>query len=88
MPETPVPFDVTQMVEQYVRNELRNAERFENSDPLDESGIVSLHLLASRIYASGFDAGTRVQNERDSRASQREIARLRKNLETTTGERP
>jgi hypothetical protein len=83
MPETPVPLDVTQMVERYVSNEIRNAEQYENHELLDESGISALHQVAARIYAAGFDAGTRVESERANRAAQRETATLRKALTAT-----
>lgn len=64
MSETPVPYDVTRSIEQYVEDELRNAEKFTNRTPLDESGIYSLHLLASRIYAQGFEAGVGAESVR------------------------
>lgn len=64
MPETPVPSNVVALVEQYVHSELDNAKKYENRDPLDESGIWSLHRLASEIYAAGFNDGVRVEDER------------------------
>lgn len=60
----PVPGHVVSAVEEYVDSELSDAEKYTNSTPLDESGIWSLHRLAARIYAMGFDAGERIEAER------------------------
>lgn len=54
-------------VEAYVREELRDAAKYDNSTPLDESGVWSLHALAAHIYALGFEAGERAE-DRKSRA--------------------
>lgn len=67
----PVPATVVQQVEEYVYKELSDAEKYDNSSPLDESGIWSLHRLAARIYAAGFDAGERVEAERSRAAANR-----------------
>lgn len=48
------PFAVAQMVETYVDSELRDAAKYTNREPLDDSGVYGLHDLAARIYALGF----------------------------------
>lgn len=76
MPEAiPVPQHVVQAVEEYVDSELSDAEKYDNSTPLDESGIWSLHRLAARVYAIGFDAGERIEAERSRARAQRRRAR-------------
>ena len=64
MTEIPIPADVVQAVEDYIHKELSDAQKYDNSSPLDESGIWSLHRLAANIYAKGFDAGCRIELER------------------------
>lgn len=61
-------------VEQYINSELSDAVKFDNREPLDESGAYSLHALAARIYAAGWEDGERAQAERDrgQRARERE----------------
>lgn len=49
--------DVANAVDEYVRKELHDADKFDNRTPLDESGIFSLHLLAARIFAKGYELG-------------------------------
>ncbi|MUL47583.1 hypothetical protein FZI85_25040 [Mycobacterium sp. CBMA293] len=71
MSNVPVPDDVVQVVEQYVEGELSDAVKFDNRAPLDESGIWSLHRLAANIYAKGFEAGTRVEGERQRQVQRR-----------------
>jgi hypothetical protein len=66
--------EVVQMVEEYIRSELSDAEKYDNRTPLDESGIWSLHALSARIYARGFDDGERVEAERGRQARHRELA--------------
>lgn len=68
----PVPQSVVQAVEEYVYSELSSKTKYENRTPLDESGIWSLHRLAARIYAQGFDAGERIESDR-SRAERRRM---------------
>ncbi len=67
----PVTPNVVQAVEEYVYSELSDADKYENRSPLDGSGIWSLHRLASRIYAMGFDAGERIEAERSRGEMQR-----------------
>ena len=59
-----VPVGVVRIVEQYVTSELDDAARYENREPLDESGVYSLHRLAAQIYAEGFIDGGAVESER------------------------
>lgn len=67
---------VVEQVEQYVDEELRDARKYENSTPLDESGVGSLHRLAANIYAIGFADG-------ESASRERELARRRREMETS-----
>jgi hypothetical protein len=65
------PPDVVQAVERYVDSELRDAAQYENSAPLDEDGVWSLHTLAAEVYALGYQDGERAESERSRRAAQR-----------------
>ncbi len=69
------PIEVVNLVEEYVHKELHDADRYVNSEPLDESGIWSLHQLAGRIYAAGFDAGRRSTEERERQVARRAVER-------------
>jgi hypothetical protein len=60
------PASVVALVETYVRQELANVARYENRQPLDESGIYSLHCLASEIYMAGIQDGEAAANARTS----------------------
>lgn len=51
------PREVVDQVEAYVDSALDSAKKYTNSQPLDESGIFSLHRLAAQIYALGFRDG-------------------------------
>lgn len=51
------PREIVDLVEDYVRRELADVEKYSNRTPLDDSGIYSLHRLAAAIYADGFQAG-------------------------------
>ena len=66
------PTDICQMVETYVYKELDDARKFDNSEPLDESGIWSLHQLARRIYARGVEDGVRQEQTRTNAQRQRD----------------
>jgi hypothetical protein len=70
-----VPVEVIESVDGYAHDELDDAQKYENSAPLDESGIYSLHILAARIYAMGFEAGERAASRRQD--GERARARLR-----------
>ena len=51
------PREVIDLVERFVSEALRDAERYENRAPLDESGIYGLHQLAREVYALGVRDG-------------------------------
>ena len=51
------PRTIVDLVEDYIRRELAEVEKYSNRTPLDDSGIYSLHRLAAAIYAEGFQAG-------------------------------
>lgn len=65
------PASVVQMVEEYAYKELSDAEKYDNREPLDESGIYSLHMLAAQVYAAGFEDGERAATQRESNSRQR-----------------
>ena len=71
------PFQVIQAVEDYVRSELADAANYDNRQPLDESGIWSLHDLAAQVYALGHADGAAAESARMSgrRDREREAAR-------------
>lgn len=66
------PQDIIQMVESYVGKELNDAEKFVNREPFDNSGVWSLHALAARIYARGFEDGEQAESERGNAQRRRE----------------
>ena len=51
------PREAAELVERYVDRELADAEKCDNREPLDESGVYSLHVLAGEIYMRGFRDG-------------------------------
>lgn len=67
-----VPTAVIDVVESYVHSELDDAQRYENRQPLDESGVWSLHRLAAEIYELGWGDGERAESRRNDGARQRE----------------
>lgn len=52
-------------VEMFVDEQLNDAAKYDNREPLDESGVFSLHMLAARLYAAGWADGERAQSEKD-----------------------
>jgi hypothetical protein len=64
MTESVEPVTVVEAVEDYVTSELRDQAKYENRHPLDESGIYSLHVLATGIYTQGWIDGCRAANAR------------------------
>jgi hypothetical protein len=68
----PEPPQVVAQVEEYVDTERRDAERYENREPFDKSGVFALHRLASRIYAAGHAAGEYAQSERNRHQAMRD----------------
>jgi hypothetical protein len=71
------PTPVVELVERYVSGELRDAEKYDNRQPLDETGVWSLHALAARIYAMGWEDGERSTARREQAARSREFDRKR-----------
>lgn len=66
------PVNVSKLVEEYVREELFDAEKYDNRTPLDESGIWSLHRLAGEIFALGYAVGAEVAEDQGRYARGRE----------------
>lgn len=58
------PPDVVQLVDDYVYKALRDGKKYDNSEPLDESGVWSLHRLAAQVYAEGYKAGEAAEARR------------------------
>lgn len=71
------PNEVVHLIEEYIDDERRAAEKPETRTPLDEEGIYRLHSVAARVYALGFYDGTCVANERHNRRRQRESEHAR-----------
>jgi hypothetical protein len=65
------PLDVAQEVERFVYDEFRDAAKYSNREPLDESGVYSLHELAARIYQRGFNDGRQVEGWKRNEQRQR-----------------
>ncbi|TXH16442.1 MAG: hypothetical protein E6R06_31060 [Mycobacterium sp.] len=59
-----VPVPIVHLVDEYAERELFNARKYDNRQPLDESGIHGLHRLAAEIYAAGFIDGEGVATQR------------------------
>lgn len=51
------------MVERYVDREVADA-KYDNRQPLDDSGVYSLHFLAAEIFAAGVKQGEYVAHIR------------------------
>ena len=66
------PAPVVQAVEEYVSQELHDAEAYSNRTPLDDSGVFALHALAAEVYAQGWRDGELAEAEKARRARQRE----------------
>lgn len=71
-----LPNDLVFVVEQYVDKELADAERYDNRELLDESGIWDLHRIAAAIYSRGWTDGETAEasRQRFANARQRAIA--------------
>lgn len=76
------PPEVVAEVEAFVSKTLHDAEAFDNSEPLDESNIWSLHAMAADIYAMGWKAGEAAAAEKAHRANRRERDRAASTEET------
>lgn len=70
------PMPVVELVDNYVRRALHDADRYDNSELLDESGVFSLHRVAAEIYALGFRDGEDAESRRNDHERMR--ADLRK----------
>lgn len=66
------PPNVIHLVDHYIDQEVRDAERYENRTPLDDSGAWSLHQLARDIYALGVADGAEQARARAGSQRQRE----------------
>lgn len=69
---TSAPMDVIDSVERYVDESHANARQYENSTPLDESGVYSLHQLVAAAYARGWADGERAAAAKERGRRQRE----------------
>lgn len=78
------PKAIADLVEYFVNDEHGNAEKYINRTPLDESGVWSLHQLAAKIYAAGFEEGTRTEGARWQGSRQRKLEAERATSATTT----
>jgi hypothetical protein len=51
------PYALSQQVERFVEKQFASAERYENSEVLDDSGVYELHELVAEAYAMGWRDG-------------------------------
>jgi len=65
------PKAVVDLVEEFVDDEHRDAGKWANRTPLDESGVFALHRMAADIYAAGFEEGERTEEARGRGRRQR-----------------
>ncbi len=77
-----------ELVEGFVSKTLSDAEKYSNSEPMDESNIFSLHVLAARIYADGYLDGQRVARRTESRAYNRRLNTIRATAKAATTHDP
>lgn len=88
--ESVEPAEVALAVEMYVDRELHDAEKFANRQPLDGSGVYSLHTLAAALYAMGWRAGHMTGYDSASRSDRRkhqaQMAELRAALSVPAAE--
>lgn len=66
-----LPSALIEAVDRYVERELADAAKYENRQPLDESGIWALHTLAAKVYAVGWADGEAAEGERARNARSR-----------------
>lgn len=66
------PQDVARLVEGYAATQLDEARKYQNREPLDDSGVGSLHRLAADIYALGYEEGLRTAYTRHQGSRDRE----------------
>lgn len=67
------PVEIVEIVEDYVNRAHEHAAKYDNSAPLDESGVWILHRLAADIYAAGFEAGSDTAEARERGRQQRKV---------------
>lgn len=67
-----LPRDLIEAVDRFAEHELADAAKYENRQPLDESGIWSLHTLAAKCYAVGWGDGEAAEGARARAARLRE----------------
>ena len=67
------PKAIADLVEFFINDEHGNAAKYTNRTPLDESGAWSLHQLAGKIYAAGFEEGERAEGDRWQGSRQRRL---------------
>jgi hypothetical protein len=67
-----MPRTLIEAVDRYVERELDDAAKFTNRQPLDESGVWSLHTLAAKCYAAGWADGEAAEGDRARAARLRE----------------
>lgn len=71
MPRSIEPAEIVQLIEDYVDEQYRGAEKYSSVELLDESGVYALHTLAAKIYELGFMEGCQAQSIADERAARR-----------------
>lgn len=83
---TYLPRDLIEDVDRWVVKRLSDAAKYDNTEPLDENGVFTLHRLAASIYASAYAEGVAHEAARqwNRRSRERDAARL---ADTTEGER-
>lgn len=59
-----LPLQLVQSIELWIDKEFADAEKWDNRDLLDDSGVFTLYRLAAEIYAAGFAAGECAADER------------------------
>lgn len=70
-----VPARLADGIEAYVHKELSDAERYENSEPLDEDGVYGIYTLVAEAYAAGYEDGMVSEARRQSARRQRDRER-------------
>lgn len=63
---------VIDLVERHIRDELRQCDQYDNRELYDESGCWSLHDLAAKIYAHGYEDGERAERCRGEEQRRRD----------------
>jgi hypothetical protein len=74
---TPVPIEVVEIIDRYIDNEHRDAQKFSNREVLDDSGAYALHDAVSRVYARAYHDGRMAERARNNGERQRARDRAR-----------